>query len=128
VEACKEILSETLAVMNHPDHADLFGPSSIAEVPVTGVLGTGADSTVLSGQIDRLLVTDNTVTIIDYKTNRPPPETENAVSPVYLRQMAAYRALLKGVYPDRSIHALLLWTVEPRIMTLSDKNLDAYAP
>jgi len=123
-----EILAETLAVMNHPDHAALFGPGSLAEVPVTGVLGTSADSTVLSGQIDRLLVTDDAVTIIDYKTNRPPPETIEQVSPVYLRQMAAYRELLKSVYPDRPVRALLLWTVGPRIMRLSDENLDAHAP
>ena len=127
-EDCEEILGETLAVMDHPDHAGLFGPGSLAEVPVTGVLGTGADSTVLTGQIDRLLVTDDAVTIIDYKTNRPPPETENAVSPVYLRQMAAYRDLLKGVYPDRPVRALLLWTAGPRVMALSDENLDAHAP
>ena len=127
-EACEEILSETLAVINHPDHAGLFGPGSLAEVPVTGVLGTGADSTVLTGQIDRLLVTDNAVTIIDYKTNRPPPATEDAVSPVYLRQMAGYRELLKVVYPDHPVCALLLWTVGPQIMALSEENLDAHAP
>jgi ATP-dependent helicase/nuclease subunit A len=123
-ESLDEILTETLAVMNHPDHAALFGPGSLAEVPVTGVL----ENTVLSGQIDRLLVTEDAVTIIDYKTNRPPPETEDAVSPVYLRQMAAYRELLQRVYPDRPVRALLLWTVGPRMMALSDKILDAHTP
>ena len=123
-EAQGGILAETLAVMNHPDHGGLFGPGSLAEVPVTGVLG----GTVLTGQIDRLLVTDDGVTIIDYKTNRPPPETEDAVSPVYLRQMAAYRELLRGIYPDRPVQALLLWTVGPRMMALSDEILDAHTP
>ncbi|MBC8338852.1 MAG: double-strand break repair helicase AddA [Alphaproteobacteria bacterium] len=120
-----DILTETLAVMDHPDHAALFGPGSLAEVPITGVLGTG---TVLSGQIDRLLVTEDTVTVIDFKTNRPPPETESGVSPVYLRQLAAYRELLKGVYPDRPVRALLLWTLGARIMPISDEILDAHAP
>ena len=58
---------------------------------------------MLSGQIDRLAVTEDAVLIVDYKTNRPPPETEDAVAPVYLRQMAAYRAALRGVYPDREV-------------------------
>jgi ATP-dependent helicase/nuclease subunit A len=125
-EAREEILSETLAVINHPDHATLFGPSSLTEVPIAGVLGLGDNSTVVSGQIDRLLVTRNFVTIIDYKTNRLPPENENAVSKIYLRQMAAYRDLLKSVYPDRPVHTFLLWTVGPKIMALSDQILDVY--
>ncbi|NQV83686.1 MAG: double-strand break repair helicase AddA [Rhodospirillales bacterium] len=123
-ETQSEILTETLAVMNHPDHADLFGPGSLAEVPVTGVLG----ATVLSGQIDRVLIAENAVTVIDFKTNRPPPEAEDAVAIVYLRQMAAYRELLRGIYPDRPVRALLLWTIGPRIMVLSDEILDAHTP
>ncbi len=122
-----EILRETLAVINHPDHADLFGPGSLAEVPITGVLGLNEASNVISGQIDRILVSNNTVTIIDYKTNRPPPEDETGVSKIYLRQMAAYRDLIKSVYPERSVQALLLWTVGPRIMSLSNQILDDHA-
>ena len=127
LEDRKEILRETLAVINHPKHAALFGPGSLAEVPITGVLGLNESSTVISGQIDRLLISDNTVTIIDYKTNRPPPENENGVSKVYLRQMAAYRDLLKAVYPNHSIQTLLLWTVGPKIMHLSNQILDNHA-
>ena len=54
---------------------------------------------------------------------RPAPETPEAVPPVYLRQMAAYRALLVRIYPDRAIHSYLLWTDQPRLMQLSDAQL-----
>ena len=129
-----DLINETLGVMEHPDLAALFGPGSLAEVPLTGVIGNrsgGAkdgESRVISGQLDRLLVTGDAVTVIDYKTNRPPPETEDAVDPAYLRQMAAYRELLREIYPDRPIRAVLLWTVGPRMMTLGDDILDAHAP
>jgi len=132
-EELGDILTETLGVMDHADHAALFGPGSMAEVPLTGVIKTGGgakggESHVLAGQVDRLLVTDDAVTVIDYKTNRPPPETEDAVDPAYLRQMAAYREVLREIYPDRPVRAVLLWTVGPRMMTLGDELLDAHAP
>lgn len=63
------IVSETLAILNDPEFADVFGPGSLAEVPVTGKL---SDGRIISGQIDRLLVTDEKILIVDYKTNRPP--------------------------------------------------------
>ncbi len=134
-EELDDILSETLGVMDHPDHADVFGPGSLAEVPLTGIIVKGGEkgsegggSHVISGQLDRLLVTDDAVTVIDYKTNRPPPETEDAVDPAYLRQMAAYRQVLRKIYPGRPVRAVLLWTVGPRMMALGDDILDAYAP
>ena len=109
-----EIAAEALAVLEHPDFAPLFGPGSRAEVPLVGVVG----DRVLSGQIDRLLVTDREVWIVDYKTNRPSPRTAADVAPLYLRQMASYRAAIRTIYPDHTIRCLLLWTDEPRLMEI----------
>jgi ATP-dependent helicase/nuclease subunit A len=113
-----------MAVLEAPEHAALFGPGSVAEVPVTGVIG----DQVISGQVDRLCVTADTVTILDYKTNRPPPSELGAVAPLYLRQMAAYRAVLRKVYPGRVVRAVLLWTDGPRLMVLPDEALDRHQP
>jgi ATP-dependent helicase/nuclease subunit A len=46
----------------------------------------------------------------------------------YLRQMAAYRALLGKVYPGRQVRAALLWTQGPRLDVLPDHVLDSHAP
>ena len=115
-------------MLTHPDHVDLFGPDSLAEVPITGTLSGQEGPKVISGQLDRLLVTPDAITLIDYKTNRPPPETEDKVAPQYLRQMAAYREALREIYPGRPVRSVLLWTVGPRLMPLSDGILDASAP
>ena len=123
-----EILAETLGVLTHPDHAGLFGPGSLAEVPITGIVKSEDGVHVLSGQVDRLWVTEEALWVIDFKTNRPPPETESDVDPRYLRQMAAYRNALREIYPDRPVHAVLLWTLGPRLMELSDAILDSAAP
>ncbi|MCY4396733.1 MAG: double-strand break repair helicase AddA [Rhodospirillaceae bacterium] len=120
----REIAAEIRAVLDLPEARALFGPGSMAEAPVTGVVG-GA---VISGQIDRLAVGAQTVSVVDYKTNRPPPDEAAATPPVYLRQMAAYRALLRRLYPARRVDCFLLWTAAPRLMRLDDSQLDPHAP
>ena len=120
----RRIAAETCAVLDLPAAGPLFGPGSIAEAPVTGVVGEA----VISGQIDRLAIGETTVSVVDYKTNRPPPEDAAATPPVYLRQMAAYRALLRRLYPARRVDCFLLWTAAPRLMQLEDSLLDPYAP
>lgn len=109
---CRDIAREVLAILRHPDHAALFGPGSMAEVPVTGLVG----GRIISGQIDRLLVTPQEIRIIDFKTNRPPPLDERDIPKIYRDQMRAYRDALTLVWPDRPIRCALLWTDGPRIM------------
>jgi ATP-dependent helicase/nuclease subunit A len=127
-EAQAEVAEETLRVINDPSFAQLFGPGSRAEVPICGEIASGAGSFIVSGQIDRLLVAKDAVSIIDYKSNRPPPARESDVAEIYLRQMAVYRALLMRVYPDRPVNCALLWTDGPLMMPLSAHLLDGYLP
>jgi ATP-dependent helicase/nuclease subunit A len=123
-EARIEIAAEVMAVLDHPDYAALFGPGSRAEVPLTGEV----NGRVISAQVDRLLVTPDRVTVLDYKTHRPPPRDPAEVPILYLKQMAAYRAALALVYPDRPVRCVLLWTDGPRLMTLDPELLDRYTP
>jgi ATP-dependent helicase/nuclease subunit A len=119
-----EIARETLAVLRHPQWGALFGEGSVAEAPLVGRIG----SRVISGQIDRLVVTPESVLILDYKTNRPPPLAVEAVPPIYVRQMAAYRAAMADVYPGRRLRCALLWTDGPTLMELPEELLDRHGP
>ncbi len=120
---------EVMAVLEAPDFAHLFGSDSVAEVAVTGTAAAADGRTfVISGQIDRLVVGDDSVAIVDYKSNRPPPDDPEAVAPVYLRQMAAYRHVIREAWPGRAVTAYLLWTDAPRLMALPDSLLDGHAP
>ena len=99
-------------------------------MPVTGFAGDSKRFApqILSGQIDRILVTDMEVLIIDYKTNRPPPVSDKDIPAIYLKQMAAYRAVIYNIYPKHKIKCALLWTDGPILMPLSDNLLDTHAP
>jgi ATP-dependent helicase/nuclease subunit A len=111
-----EVLRETMAVIAAPDFAPLFAPGSRAEVPIVGLIGDRA----LAGQIDRLVVTDEEVLIVDYKTLRPAPESEAEVPQLYRDQLRAYRAAIAAIYPGRRVRCALLWTDGPRLMPIGD--------
>ncbi|MBV8130973.1 MAG: double-strand break repair helicase AddA, partial [Alphaproteobacteria bacterium] len=123
-EEQNEIRGETLAVLGHPDFAAIFGPGSQAEVPLVGLV----DGHALSGQIDRLVVEENRVLVVDFKTLRPPPATEAEVAPIYLRQLALYRSALGQIYPEHEIRCALLWTEGPRLMPISPESLAGHPP
>lgn len=106
------IAREVLAILRDPAFGALFGPGSMAEVPVTGLVG----GRIVSGQIDRLFVTPTCVQIVDFKTNRPPPQDARDVPGVYRDQMRAYRDTLSLIWPDRPVRCFLLWTDGPRMM------------
>ncbi len=108
----REIVQETLAVLEHPAFASLFEPGSLAEVPVTGTV----EGVKVSGQIDRLLVTDSEVWIADYKTNRPSPPDEASIPAAYRSQMKYYRDIVSIIYQNRRVRCFLLWTDTLRLM------------
>ena len=115
---------EVIRVLEDPTFAHVFAPGGLSEVPVVGVVGGRA----LSGQIDRVLVGDAAVWIVDYKTNRPPPTRVEDVPAAYLGQLAAYRAALAAIWPDRPVRCALLWTDTPRLMEIPGDLLDRTAP
>ncbi len=119
------LAEETLGVLNDPAFEDLFGPGSRAEVPLVGQVTIDGREVSVNGQVDRLLIKDDRVAVIDFKTNRPPPEKVDQVSVVYLRQMAVYRRLLQTLFPRKTVDCALLWTDGPRLMALPGPLLDA---
>ncbi|HET9175166.1 MAG TPA: UvrD-helicase domain-containing protein, partial [Pseudolabrys sp.] len=63
------LLREVLLVLEHKDFAALFSLGSRAEVPIVGMLSGRS----VVGQVDRLAVTQDSIVIADFKTNRNPP-------------------------------------------------------
>ena len=122
-----EMLHQVLAVLDAPGHAALFGPDSLAEVPIVGEIGAGDERTVISGRIDRLVVTAGDVLAVDFKSTSSPPSRPEEVPAPYLRQMACYRWLLRDLYPDRTVSCSLVWTDVPALMELPSALLDAQA-
>jgi ATP-dependent helicase/nuclease subunit A len=126
-EADREALAGSLlSLIDDPRFGQVFGPGSRAEVSIVGRLERpGRPPALVSGQIDRLVVTPNEVLIVDFKTNHAPPRHPAEAPTGYVRQLALYRAVLARLYPQLPVRAALLWTETPELMEISAPALDA---
>ena len=119
-ETIEQWVEEVMVILDDPAFAPLFGPDSLAEVALSGLVG----DTPVSGVVDRLVVESDRIMVVDYKTNRPPPKQAQSVPGQYLAQMATYQKLLQQIYPEAEIQCALLWTDGPTLMQLPQDMLD----
>lgn len=117
----KEMADAAMGVLEDKQFAAVFGPGGRPEAPVIGQIG----QSTINGRVDRLVITDKEILIVDYKTDRPAPPSVNDVGEAYIAQMAAYRAVLSSRWPDRPIRCLLVWTDGPKLMEIPASALDA---
>lgn len=123
--ARRELVAEVCRVVGDPAHGRLFDPSGLAEAPIAAVL---PDGLVVAGTVDRLIVTESKVLLIDYKTGRRVPAQAGEAPVSHLRQMAAYAAALAVIFPERTVEAALLYTAGPRLLLLPPALLAAHKP
>lgn len=119
-----DFIRDALAVLDDQRFAPIFAPDALAEAPVAGVV----DGQVISGTVDRLLVAQDRVLVVDFKTGRRVPQDADAVSPHHKAQMAAYVAVIRGIFPDRPVRAALLYTSGPALIELGEADLAAHKP
>ncbi|WP_373490691.1 double-strand break repair helicase AddA [Parasphingorhabdus sp.] len=119
-----EIIQTVLAVMDNPQWSALFGPESLAEAPIAAMVGDH----VISGTVDRLLITDDRIFVVDFKTGRRVPDHAGQAPISYLRQMAAYVAALEKIFPSRPIRAGLLYSHGPKMLEVSPGLIDQHKP
>ncbi|MFV0644077.1 MAG: double-strand break repair helicase AddA [Sphingomonadaceae bacterium] len=118
------LLQSVLEVLDDPQFSAVFAPGSLAEVPLASVV----DGQVIAGTVDRLLVTDSEVRVVDFKTNQRVPATIQDIPEANIRQMAVYSAALQVIYPDRRIYAALLYTAAPVLMEIPAEELTRRKP
>ncbi|MEW6392023.1 MAG: double-strand break repair helicase AddA [Pseudomonadota bacterium] len=117
----EEMAAAAFGVLDDARFAAVFGPGSRAEVALAGTSIHLPMGLAVSGRVDRLVVDEGRVLVIDYKTNRPSPDRIEDADPAYLAQMAVYAAVLREVFPGRAIEAALVWTDGPKLMPVPEK-------
>ncbi len=127
VESAEEragLVAHALEVIEHPDFAAVFGRQSLAEVPITGVV----DGNVIAGTVDRLLIGETGILVVDFKTGRRVPLSAARVSDHHKAQMGAYAAVLSAIFPGKPVRAALLYTSGPRLIELDAETLARFKP
>ena len=127
----KEIMHEVLAVLEKKELSPFFGPNSLGEVPLMGYAKIGNKNQLISGTVDRILFCGRDVKILDFKTDKDPALNDHEIPMKYLKQMAAYRAVLRQIYAQGKVEVFLLWTTGPSLMyleegLLNDAELDGF--
>ena len=121
-----EMAQQVLAILNDLVFAELFAAGSRAEVPIVGrITCVGAAPIEVSGQVDRLAVTRDSVLIADYKTDRSIPAHPADAPKPYVGQLALYRSVLARIYPAKTIRAALIFTAGPRVIELAEPAMEA---
>ncbi|MCJ8189946.1 double-strand break repair helicase AddA [Sphingomicrobium aestuariivivum] len=110
-----DLVAAALGVIEAPEHADLFGPGALAEAPLAATL---PDGRVIAGTVDRLLVGEDRVLVVDFKTGRFVPDAREDVPQAYARQMAAYKAALEVIFPGKQVESALLYTAGPLLISM----------
>jgi ATP-dependent helicase/nuclease subunit A len=110
-------LDEAISVLKAPQFQNLFNAKkSLGEVPVQGLL----EGKMFSGVIDRLIIQEKSIVLIDFKTDLTPPEDFKKVPENYLVQMGCYQKLLEQMYKGYDFKIALLWTKNLSLMELSE--------
>ena len=108
-------IKSAMGLVEDPQFADLFGPGSRAEVSIQGQI----DGKTFSGQIDRLLVRENSLVAVEYKTSRWIPRTVDDVPVAHRRQLLTYLDLLRTMQPGADVQGLLIYTAGPVTFAIS---------
>ena len=65
-----------------------------------------------------MIIQDQTVYIIDFKTNRTVPENVQQIPVGILNQMVIYQHAIAQLYPNHDIVSGILWTKVPRYIEI----------
>jgi len=109
-----DLLAEAARCLDAPDLAHLFSPDTLAEAPFSVTLGDRR----IEGTIDRLIVSEDRVLAVDFKSNRAVPDRPEDTPAGLLAQLGAYSAVLERIYPDRTIDTAILWTHTAELMPI----------
>ncbi|HEY7005468.1 MAG TPA: 3'-5' exonuclease, partial [Sphingomicrobium sp.] len=107
-----EIVDQVCGILADTRFSALFGDRSLGEAPLAATL---PDGRVIAGTVDRLLVEEQRISVIDFKTGRVPPSDAD-IPNAHRAQMQAYAEALRVIFPGRKVTAALLYTAGPKLI------------
>lgn len=116
--------AEALRVRRDLLLAHVFGEGSYGEVPLRGLVEWQGAQVDLAARLDRVVVGERDVLIVEFKTDRVVPKGDAAIPGSYVTQLALYRVAVACMFEGRTVNCAILWTAEPRLTVLPSKLLE----
>lgn len=111
----REVEETVLSIAQNSMLSFIFASGSHGEVPVAGMI----QGNYVMGRIDRLVITEEEVWVIDYKSDEIVPASVALIPAAYLKQISLYAQLIGPVYLKKKLRAAILWTCDPSLMEIS---------
>lgn len=123
-QADRQALTKELAqLIQHESTAFLFKRAErLVETPMAGAIELQGRSERVAAKIDLCILGEKEAWLVDFKTSRQIPEKTHHI---YVRQLALYQYFLARIFPQKTIHAALVWTVEPKFEQIPQSLLNA---
>jgi ATP-dependent helicase/nuclease subunit A len=122
-----DIARKAISILARTDLAALFGSASRAEVPFLVDMVRDGEDISMAGRIDRLVIDDSGVLVVDYKSDASVPGGPGDVPGNYLTQLGLYALVAGQLFPGRTVRAAILWTRLESLMFLPPDVLAAGA-
>lgn len=105
----QHIINMVTNLLHNQEFQFIFQSTGYNEVNISGILDQEKDSPkIIAGRIDRLLINENEIIIIEYKSSS---YTER-LHPYYQQQIAYYQQILQQIYPDKQITGYILYLLD----------------
>lgn len=100
-----DLLDLVQRTLENPEFKELLDLPCLKEMPIMGTI----DGKLVKGQIDRVVIEEDCLTIIDYKSDQIYPKKPEDIPPKYVAQLKAYETLMRPLYPNKEIVCKILW-------------------
>jgi ATP-dependent helicase/nuclease subunit A len=110
--------AKAVSILSRPELAHIFGPDSRAEVPFAVNARRAGEPVQIAGRIDRLIVDERGVLVVDYKSDAAVPDRADQVPGNYLAQLGLYALVAGQLFPGQEVRAAILWTSLESLMNL----------
>ena len=104
-------------ILKKPSFEFIFAPDTLAEVQFSTIVESVGGIPIV-GVIDRLVLSQDSALIIDFKTNQEVPSSIDEVPLGILKQMGAYAASMQKVFPKKNIELGIIWTHSAELMKI----------
>lgn len=122
-ESHERLTAKAVSILERSELAHLFGPDSRAEVPFLAQALRNGKEVTLAGRIDRLVVTPDRVTVVDFKSDANPPGSPADVPAAYVTQLGLYALVASQLFPRHEVAGAILWTSLESLLELPREAL-----